>query len=142
MSTRMTDAEDLENRLDAALMALRALWEWQRGVQELPPDELCALVKPFIQDTKVANLKDVGLDGPDCVYIGRGSPFGNPFRVNAGGRSQAIGLYREVFMDRVQTEPEFRRKVLGLRGKTLVCHCKPLDCHGDVIVEWLSKNSA
>ena len=34
--------------------------------------------------------------------------------------------------------PEYRRRIEGLRGKTLMCFCKPLACHGDVIAEYLN----
>ena len=33
--------------------------------------------------------------------------------------------------------PELLGQLEELRGKTLVCHCKPLPCHGDVLVELL-----
>ncbi len=49
--------------------------------------------------------------------------------------------YRTYFERRVETDPEFKRRVLELRGKTLGCFCKPGRCHGDVIVEWIEAHS-
>lgn len=91
--------------------------------------------------TRVINLRSEEYD----IYIGRGSPFGNPFThlqrptlasEQVSSRAEAIARYREHFQEMLKV-PEFREQVLALRGKTLGCYCKPLPCHGDVIVEWL-----
>ena len=73
------------------------------------------------------------------VYIGRAGKgedgyFGNPFRIRRGeGRGTTIERYRDWFLKRVESDLEFRRRVLRLRGKRLVCFCAPNLCHGDVI---------
>jgi hypothetical protein len=36
-------------------------------------------------------------------------------------------------------DPEFRESILALRGRRLVCFCKPLPCHGDIIVEYIEE---
>lgn len=73
----------------------------------------------------------------DDVYIGRPSIFGNPFTVEEFGRGEAIRLYEHWFNDKIKTDPKFRKEVLGLYGKNLVCHCAPDLCHGEIIAEWL-----
>ena len=74
------------------------------------------------------------------AYIGRGSPFGNPFRIGEhGSREQVIEAYRTHFADML-TDPEFKARVVELAGLRLGCYCKPAACHGDVIVEWLREN--
>lgn len=74
---------------------------------------------------------------PYDAYIGRGTVFGNPFRISKNRtREDVIGLYREWFRKRLE-QPWFRERVLRLRGLRLGCYCKPLPCHGDVIVEYL-----
>ena len=85
--------------------------------------------------TRVVNLRKEAFE----VYIGRAGKgedgyFGNPYR---GDREQAVEQFRAYFLRRVARDPVFRARVLELRGKTLGCFCKPLACHGDVIVEWL-----
>jgi hypothetical protein len=72
------------------------------------------------------------------VYIGRGSPFGNPYDYRTLGitRDESILKYREWFYRRL-TDPWFRDKVHSLKGKVLACWCKPDACHGDIIVEYL-----
>lgn len=82
----------------------------------------------------------VNIDTEPCdYYIGRPSPFGNPFRITrATSREEAVSQFRQYFLNRLE-DPKFVRSVEMLRGKKLGCHCKPLACHGDVIVEWLEK---
>jgi hypothetical protein len=90
--------------------------------------------------TRVVNLRREPYD----VYIGRPGHdqdgyFGNPFRIpaNVKARATVLAKYREWFLLRVADDPEFRRRVLALRGKVLGCFCKPAACHGDVIAEWV-----
>ena len=71
------------------------------------------------------------------VYIGRPSHFGNPYTVEAHGRDLCIELFAQYFSARLESDPEFKERVLALRGKTLGCFCKPLACHGDIIAEYL-----
>lgn len=77
----------------------------------------------------------------DAVYIGRGSPWGNPFshmegttafyKVNT--REEAIEAYKHWFLR--QTDLFLRLK--ELRGKTLVCYCSPKSCHGDILIYFI-----
>jgi hypothetical protein len=86
--------------------------------------------------TTVVNIKRNKCD----VYIGRGSPFGNPFRIgDDGDREQVLAKYRTYFKRRL-TDPKFRDNIFSLKDKVLGCWCKPLLCHGDVIVEFLETN--
>jgi len=71
------------------------------------------------------------------VYIGRGSVWGNPFRIGPDGtREEVIAKYRARFysLENLQCLAK-----VELAGKTLVCHCKPLACHGDVLAEYLAQ---
>lgn len=78
------------------------------------------------------------------VYIGRAGKgedgyFGNPFRLRRGEpRGATVERYRDWFLRRVEDDPEFRRRVLRLRGRRLACFCAPKTCHGDVIAAWLN----
>lgn len=74
------------------------------------------------------------------VYIGRGSDFGNPYRIGPDGtREEVIVKYRDYFYQRIVYDEMFKKAVLNLRGKRLGCFCKPKDCHGDIIVEYLNE---
>jgi len=87
------------------------------------------------------------------VYIGRAdhgnvhmnncSPgalgwMGNPYTVDRHGRERAIELFRDAFYTKLKEKAWFRRSVLALSGRKLVCYCKPKPCHGDVIAEYLN----
>lgn len=92
-----------------------------------------------MEKTIVVNIKHEKYD----VYIGRTSLFGNPYRIGKhGSRKEVIELYRKEFYRKIRDVPVFKNAVEALRGHILGCHCKPLACHGDVIVEYLEKNHA
>lgn len=95
--------------------------------------------------------------GPNTVYIGRGSLFGNPFThrkgtlapVIVGSREEAIEAYRLWLTTDLEVpgwQKPTREQVISLRGKTLACWCSPKACHGDVLLElaelWSSDPSA
>jgi hypothetical protein len=90
--------------------------------------------------TRVVNLRNHPFD----VYIGRmgrgyDGYFGNPFKLDKSeSRGATIERYKKYFYDRLGKDPEFKRLVHELKGKTLGCFCKPAPCHGDVIVEYLN----
>lgn len=87
--------------------------------------------------TRVVNLRREPYD----VYIGRGSPFGNPFVIGRDGtREQVIEKYRAYFRRRLKYT-SFWKQVLALRGLRLGRFCAPLACHGDVIVEYLDERA-
>lgn len=82
----------------------------------------------------------------DAVYIGRTTPFGNPFThhwppypgaVWVESRELSIELYRKWFDQLIKEDPNFVAQVEELRGKDLVCSCAPAACHGDVILAYL-----
>lgn len=88
--------------------------------------------------TKVVNIYQEEYD----VYIGRagrGSTgyFGNPFTLGGGARGSTIEKYKIYFYNRLKNDPEFKEKILALKGKTLGCFCKPKACHGDIIADYL-----
>lgn len=75
---------------------------------------------------------------PSSRYIGRGTPFGNPFAIgHDGDRAQVIAKYRD-YLDRAinNGEKEVIQAMRGIRADTtLVCSCTPAPCHGQVIEE-------
>jgi hypothetical protein len=88
---------------------------------------------------------------PFDVYIGRAGKgqdgyFGNPFDVRVYGWKLALPLFEAYFLKRLELEPEFKRRVLELRGKRLGCFCKSPrgtgDCHGDIIARYVDRERA
>lgn len=70
--------------------------------------------------------------GPDAVYIGRGSPYGNPFVIGKDGdRNEVCDKYERALLN----NPQLLAKVkTELKGKDLVCFCAPKRCHGDTLL--------
>lgn len=70
----------------------------------------------------------------DGVWIQRPTIFGNPFPVcRSRSRAQSLAEYETWLRVRVSVDPVFADAVRNLRGKTLICGCKPKGCHGDVL---------
>lgn len=84
---------------------------------------------------KVVNLKFEKYD----VYIGRGSIWGNKFKIGVDGdRKEVIRKYFDLMMKRLRGSKRdfWISELRKLEGKNLGCFCKPESCHGDVLV-WL-----
>lgn len=102
--------------------------------------------------TSVVNLRKHKFD----VYCGRAGKgndgyFGNPHPVNSKcsickivhKKGEAVEKFKDWFYNRIETNNEYRDRVLGLRGKRLGCFCKQLpnddtSCHCDVYVEFIN----
>jgi hypothetical protein len=71
---------------------------------------------------------------PDAIWIGYKSKWGNPFKWKdlPGGKVEAQAKYKAwlpgaIEKGEIDIEP--------LRGKVLMCYCKPEEtCHGDIII--------
>lgn len=105
--------------------------------------------------TKVVNIRDAPrgwMHDEAYVYVGRerfdlsyedaergfDGRFGNPYILRfEAHRDRVLSLYETWFARRMTTDATFKWRIASLWGKTLVCFCKPLRCHGDVIAEWL-----
>ncbi len=92
---------------------------------------------------KVVHCKKENYD----VYIGRPSMWGNPYthiqdgktlaKYVVGSREEAIESYREYVTN---GEGKFLLEHLHeLKGKTLGCWCSPKSCHGDILIELVTK---
>lgn len=68
----------------------------------------------------------------DAIYIGRGSPYGNPYVIGIdGSRDEVCELYEKHILPTLDLTP--------LRGKDLVCFCAPNRCHGDILIREANK---
>lgn len=78
---------------------------------------------------RVWNVRDPAAPA-DGVRIDRGTPWGNPFKVGIdGNRATCIRRFEHEVLPLLDLEP--------LRGRDLLCHCKPKACHGDPILRAL-----
>ena len=69
----------------------------------------------------------------DAVYVGRGSDWGNPFKIGEDGtREEVIEKFEKVYVPAILKKiPDWLKP---LRGKDLVCWCFPEACHADVLL--------
>lgn len=69
----------------------------------------------------------------DAVYVGRGSPWGNPFVIGKDGdRDTVCNRFRDEILPSLD--------VSALRGKDLVCFCAPKRCHADELLRKANQN--
>ena len=90
---------------------------------------------------RVVNLNNEEYD----IFIGRGSKWGNPYTHHkdkptlaefiVDTREEAIERYREYIIN----NKELMDALPELEGKILGCYCKPLSCHGDILLQLLTK---
>lgn len=87
---------------------------------------------------KLWNIKDDNIP-LGAVYIGRNSIYGNPYShldlphtIKCKSRAEACDKFEQEILPTLDIEP--------LRGKDLVCHCVPLRCHGQSIINKLQQN--
>ena len=67
----------------------------------------------------------------DAVYIGRGSKWGNPFRIGIDGdRAAVIAKYGWW----LRNQHYLLRALDELHGCNLLCFCAPKACHGDLLL--------
>jgi hypothetical protein len=82
--------------------------------------------------TRVVNLSRHVCD----VRIDRRTKWGNPFFIGRdGNRAEVIAKYETYIRQR----PDLLEALPELIGKRLGCHCKPLACHGDVLVKLIAE---
>lgn len=81
----------------------------------------------------VVNLRKEPYD----VYIGRGSKWGNPFKMRDNSeaeRNRVCGMYEQWFWT-----TDLPNHLHELRGKRLGCFCKPKRCHGDFLARLVNE---
>ena len=85
--------------------------------------------------------------GERGMYIGRGTIYGNQFKVGVDGdRKECVGKYLVWLRSEYREKGEMYERLVDLarrhnRGEriVLVCSCKPLLCHGDVLQDAIVK---
>jgi hypothetical protein len=91
--------------------------------------------------TKIVNIKYDTYN----LRVDRTTIWGNPYshkdgtlaKYKVNTRKEAIEKYKEYILN----SPELLAKLPELQDKVLGCWCKPLACHGDILVELIEKNN-
>jgi len=81
-----------------------------------------------MSQTRVVHCKRESYD----VYIGRPSKWGNPFSIGRDGTREDV---IEKYLEYILCNDKLMAALPELKGKVLGCWCKPLPCHGDILVE-------
>ena len=90
---------------------------------------------------KIVNLRKEEYD----IYIGRGSEWGNPFKIGKDGtREEVIEKYEEWLLEirsapNNAIRPSLVRAKIFLKDKILGCFCKPKACHGDILKQFVDR---
>ncbi len=73
-------------------------------------------------------IKDLG---DQAVYVGRPTFWGNPFVIGRDGdRDKVCDLFAKYYA----SEPGLQARIGELKGKSLICFCKPARCHADFLL--------
>ena len=94
--------------------------------------------------TIVDNIRNYDCDNlpSHCALIDRTTIFGNPFSIGRhGNRDDVVDRFDRYFERRMKNDDKFRKAVKRLVGKTLLCWCHPMICHGDVYAEYLNNET-
>lgn len=93
-------------------------------MKQTPKGFLAVKTKKLKTNPKLYNVKD---KPKNAIYIGRGTPYGNPYRIGKNGsRKDVIKLFK------LKTLPFL--DVSDLKGCDIVCHCAPKACHGKSVL--------
>jgi len=103
---------------------------------------------------KVVNIK-THIPTPNDIYIGRGSPLGNPYThlplnktiacVHVDTRNDAIEKYKEYILKEIISNCLIQKAIENIKHKAkegdvnLVCHCAPKSCHGEILSRLITK---
>ena len=72
-------------------------------------------------------------DAPkEAIYVGRGTPFGNPFVIGKDGdRDGVCDKYEEMILNNIELQNLVKEK---LKDKDLICFCYPKRCHAETLL--------
>lgn len=87
---------------------------------------------PKVYNKRKSAPAEYGNPPPDAVYVGRGTDWGNPFKIGEHGtREEVIEAFEAYALAMLKRKADW---LDPLRGKDLVCWCAPEPCHADVLL--------
>lgn len=91
---------------------------------------------------KVLNKRVHGVP-TGAVYVGRPTPFGNPFVIGIhGDRDAVVDRFEQALLHKFERDPDAKARLqAALRGKDLVCWCAPARCHADVLMKYANQEN-
>jgi hypothetical protein len=99
---------------------------------------------------KVINKRSKGFSrNNNQIYIGRSSPWGNPFthlplsrtkaQFQVATEEESMIRYEAWLPEKLAKDRQLRQKLLELDGHELVCYCKPRPCHGHIPIKLIEE---
>lgn len=105
---------------------------------------------------RIQRKRTKGFKMPEnCIYVGRPTKWGNPFKVEEIGVKEAVKRYRQCLLNNLMTYYYFdesealnqfnrfqwmSKNIDLLKGKDLSCFCSlNHECHADVLIELVNK---
>lgn len=68
------------------------------------------------------------------------SIFANPYKVGSDGtREEVIKKYQTYIESKLAQSPTLINELLSMQGKKLGCWCYPEPCHGDILLDLITK---
>jgi hypothetical protein len=71
----------------------------------------------------------------DAILVDRSTPWGNPHRMKHDGVGERVRVIKAFVVyagERHRDDPSW---LAPLKGKDLVCWCKPWKCHADILLK-------
>jgi len=96
--------------------------------------------------TKIINIKSGDKFDTYIGRAGRGNDgyYGNPHNIGycelchrIHDREDSLREYKIYFDKKIKEDDAFQTGIKLLKDRTLGCFCKPENCHGDIIKEYL-----
>jgi len=82
---------------------------------------------------RIQRKRTKGFRMPNAIYVGRPSPWGNPYTMGQYNASTAKHMFHQWAWSRALADPDWLKP---LHGKDLACWCRLGDpCHADVLLE-------
>lgn len=113
-------------------VAMIILLTLERLTGKLFTAELRACETPVVNRHHLRNL-----DPPGSIYIGRGTPYGNPYSLTDHTREEALDKFRQLLAGQPALVEQARHQLMR---QVLICSCAPKACHGHVWVDMIYAN--
>jgi hypothetical protein len=69
----------------------------------------------------------------EAIYVGRGTPYGNPFVIGKDGdREEVCNKFEEMILNNFELQNLVKK---NLKGKDLICFCYPKRCHAETLLK-------
>lgn len=97
---------------------------------------------------EVININKYGNDNDDYIYVGRPSPFGNPYSskekssaYKVDTKKEAIQNYRDYILSNLDILDHLISELKINNYNKIGCYCKPSSCHGDVLKDLIKERT-